>query len=54
MSEDKKIICPDCEAVIEYDQLPEVGEILECGECGCEIEIISQDPLKYRVLIEQK
>jgi len=31
-----------------------VGDILECSECGTEVEIISLTPLKYQVLIEEK
>lgn len=31
-----------------------VGDILECGECGTEIEILSLVPLKYEELIEEK
>ncbi len=32
----------------------EVGDILECGECGTEVEILSLEPLKYQELIEEK
>jgi len=49
-----KIICPDCQAEIVKLEEMEVGEILECSECGCEVEILSINPLKYRQLIEEK
>jgi lysine biosynthesis protein LysW len=31
-----------------------IGDILECQECGTEVEILSINPLKYRELIEEK
>jgi lysine biosynthesis protein LysW len=50
--DEKKILCPDCGAVIQANY--EIGEIVECGECGTEVEILSINPLKYRELIEEK
>jgi lysine biosynthesis protein LysW len=50
----KKIICPDCKAEIEHKSSLEVGDILECGECGTEVEILCSEPLKYGELVEEK
>ena len=50
--DENKILCPDCGAVIKADY--QLGEIVECGECGTEVEILSINPLKYRELIEEK
>jgi alpha-aminoadipate carrier protein LysW len=52
--QDNKIVCPDCEAEITKPQGMEVGDILECQECGTEVEIQSIDPLVYGELIEEK
>jgi alpha-aminoadipate carrier protein LysW len=49
-----KIICPDCDAEIKQVEGMMVGDILECGECGTEVEILSIDPLQYKELIEEK
>lgn len=54
MDKTKKIICPDCGEEIKYPEGCLVGDILECEECGTEVEILSLDPLKYRELIEEK
>ena len=51
---DSKIICPDCQAVIKASEKMEIGDIIECEECGCEVEILSLEPLQYRELVEQK
>jgi alpha-aminoadipate/glutamate carrier protein LysW len=36
--------CTECAARIEL-QNPERGEIVECPECGVELEVIGTDPL---------
>jgi len=54
MGEQNKIICPDCKAEIIPQAGMEVGAILECGECGTEVEITSIEPIAYRELLEEK
>ena len=54
MTETNKIICPDCKKEIIAPQEMMIGDILECEECGTEIEILSIDPLEYKELIEEK
>ncbi len=54
MIDNQKIICPDCQTEIKRTLKMTVGDILECGECGTEIEILSLVPLKYEELIEEK
>ena len=49
-----KILCPDCNAEIKPVEGMIVGDILECGDCGTEIEIQSLEPVTYRELIEEK
>jgi alpha-aminoadipate carrier protein LysW len=50
----EKVICPDCQSEIKLSENLMVGDILECGECGTEVEITSLNPFKYRELIEEK
>lgn len=54
MTEINKILCPDCKAEIKPVEGMMVGDILECDECGTEVEILSIDPLEFRELIEEK
>jgi alpha-aminoadipate carrier protein LysW len=54
MTETNKIICPDCEAEIKQTEGMMVGDILECEECGTEVEILSIEPLQFRELNEEK
>lgn len=40
--------CPECDAEIEGDPFEfEEGEIIECGECGVELEVINTSPLEF-------
>ena len=48
------ILCPDCGVEILQPEGMAVGDILECGECGTEVEILSIKPLKYKELVEEK
>jgi len=36
-------VCPLCEGEIEMEDVEE-GEIVECEECGAELEVASLDP----------
>jgi alpha-aminoadipate carrier protein LysW len=49
-----QVICPDCGAEIIKPESMMVGDILECEECGTEVEILSIDPIKFRELLEEK
>lgn len=38
------ISCPECAADIEATDVV-VGEIIQCGDCSAELEILSIDPV---------
>lgn len=52
--DDSKIVCPDCGSEVVKIEGMVVGDILECVECGTEVEITSLEPLTYRELVEEK
>ena len=54
MTETNKIICPDCGKEINLVDGMVIGDILECSECGTEVEILSIQPLEYKELVEEK
>ncbi|CAN5164014.1 MAG: hypothetical protein H0W36_14625 [Gemmatimonadetes bacterium] len=40
--------CPECDAEIEGEPFEfEEGEVLECPECGVELEVSSTSPLEF-------
>ena len=46
--------CPECDAEIEGDPFEfEEGEIIECGECGVELEVINTSPLELEPIEKQ-
>ncbi len=50
----EKIVCPDCKQTMKEEKEMMVGDVLECRNCGCEVEILSVEPLKCRELLEEK
>ena len=46
------VVCIECEAELEIPDDAVIGEILECGDCGVELEITSLDPLTIEVAPE--
>ena len=52
--DNSSIVCPDCGAVIPKLEAMIPGDIVECPECGTEVEITSLSPLTYRELVEEK
>ena len=39
--------CPECEAVIDIDvDEVEEGELLNCPECGVDLEVVSTNPVE--------
>ena len=50
----KTIKCPDCEELVIIPDDADVGEIIECHNCGAELEIISTNPPQVTLVIEEK
>ncbi len=46
--------CPECGAIIEVDEELEEGEIINCADCGAELEVISEDPLEFALAPEEE
>ncbi len=41
------VVCPECDNPLDIDvDEVEEGEILQCDECGTDLEIVSSDPLE--------
>lgn len=39
-------VCPVCDGENTIDYLPEIGELLDCSDCGSELEVSSTEPLE--------
>ena len=42
---DTAVICPECESPVTLPEAPRLSEILECGQCRSELEIVATDPV---------
>jgi alpha-aminoadipate carrier protein LysW len=42
----KMATCPECDAEVELDTGVEEGEIVVCGDCGAELEVVGVNPTK--------
>lgn len=51
-----KYKCLDCEAEMNInEQNLELGDVVECDECGAEMEVISKEPaLELELVVEEK
>ena len=38
------LLCPECEAELNFEADTEVGEILVCSDCGVDLEVTSLNP----------
>ncbi len=45
--------CPECNFEIKDEQFC-VGEVIECPECGVELEILQLDPLTFQIFEEEE
>lgn len=47
--------CPECEALVDVDEDEvEEGEVLNCPECGADLEVISTHPLELNSLDDEE
>jgi len=41
------VVCPECDNPLDIDvDVADEGEVVTCGECGADVEIVSLDPLE--------
>ncbi|MGP3983808.1 lysine biosynthesis protein LysW [Streptomyces sp. KR80] len=46
------VVCPECESSVALLAEPKVSEIVECGDCSSELEILTTDPLQVALAPE--
>lgn len=47
-----QVQCPECDASIELPANVVAGEVVGCGDCGVELEIVSSAPLRVQLAPE--
>jgi alpha-aminoadipate/glutamate carrier protein LysW len=46
--------CPECGAQVNLAGDVERGEIVPCGDCGAELEVVDRDPVELRLAPEEE
>lgn len=46
--------CPECWAGIDVSGVTVLGEILECPDCGVELEVIHLEPIELGLAPEEE
>ena len=49
-----KAPCAECGTPVDAPDGVEMGEILECANCGCELDVVSTDPFEVMVFEEDE
>jgi alpha-aminoadipate carrier protein LysW len=43
--------CPECDAAIDIDEEEvEEGQLVDCPECGAELEVVSTNPVQVELV----
>ncbi|TME44555.1 MAG: lysine biosynthesis protein LysW [Chloroflexi bacterium] len=40
-------MCPECDASVSVLRAVERGEVIQCGECGAELEVVALAPMRF-------
>jgi alpha-aminoadipate carrier protein LysW len=46
--------CPECEADVQVDEDVDKGDIVECPDCGAQLEVVGLDPIELDLIIEEE
>lgn len=48
------VVCPECDNPLDIDADDvEEGEVIQCDECGTDLEVVSSDPLEIAAVDEE-
>lgn len=46
--------CPECEADVQVDEDVDKGDIVECPDCGAQLEVVGLDPIELDLILEEE
>jgi alpha-aminoadipate carrier protein LysW len=48
------VVCPECDNPLDIDADDvDEGEVVQCDECGTDLEVVSSDPLELAAVDEE-
>jgi alpha-aminoadipate carrier protein LysW len=50
----EKATCPECGADVELGAKVEKGEIVQCSDCGSDLEVVSITPIELALAPEEE
>ncbi len=53
-TETKTAECPECGNAVEVSEKVEKGEIIQCGDCGAELEVVKVAPVELALAPEEE
>lgn len=45
--------CPDCDADVHVDTDADKGDIIDCDDCGIQLEVVGLDPVELDMVEEE-
>jgi len=45
--------CPECDADVHVDTDADKGDVVNCEECGTDLEIVGLDPVELDIIEEE-
>lgn len=45
--------CPECSSSVDIQPSPSLGDIVDCDDCGTDLEIVGLDPLELETIEEE-
>lgn len=46
--------CPECTYPVDIQPNPSLGDIVDCDDCGTDLEIVGLDPLELETIEEEE
>lgn len=46
------VVCPECDSPLDIEDDIDVGETVQCEECGAELEVVGIDPIELSPIEE--
>jgi len=47
-------MCPECRAAIDIEDEVEEGQMVDCPECGVELQVVNTDPVELEALLNEE
>ena len=46
-------MCPECDADVHVDTDADKGDVVDCDECGVQLEVVGLDPVELDIVQEE-